>query len=338
MRCDTPQLFGSPLSPYSMKVRAYLAYKRIPFRWTVRTAANMGEFNRHARVPLVPLWLPCDAPAIQDSTLIIDHLERLQPLPPAMPTDGAIAFIGWLIEEYADEWGNRLLAYFRWVYDVEVTCERTIRMRWPDADPGTVARETALLRTQRVPKILEVAGANSANAQAFEASLETLARLLDLHLANHEWLLGPSPCVADFALAGQLQQCINDPTAGARLAVFPHLVRWAHAAMEPTAPSACEPLTDGIPETLIKLLREEVGPVLLSWEVPNARGHGVQTTIHGCAFALPHQRYSAKSMRSLARRLLDLKPDARAKVEEFLRVCDLQALTSELTSMNMQDD
>ena len=44
---DTPyRIFGSEMSPYSVKVRSYFRYKRIPHEWIVRSAANMEEYRR----------------------------------------------------------------------------------------------------------------------------------------------------------------------------------------------------------------------------------------------------------------------------------------------------
>ena len=40
---DTYRVFGSEFSPYSVKVRSYFRYKRIPHEWLVRSAATGAE-------------------------------------------------------------------------------------------------------------------------------------------------------------------------------------------------------------------------------------------------------------------------------------------------------
>ncbi len=95
---DTYRVFGSELSPYSVKVRSYFRYKRIPHEWLVRSAATEAEFQRHAKLPLVPLVVTPDGASLQDSTPTIERLERVHPEPPLEPADPALAFISALIE------------------------------------------------------------------------------------------------------------------------------------------------------------------------------------------------------------------------------------------------
>jgi hypothetical protein len=48
------RIFGSELSPYSVKVRSYLRYKNIPYEWVIRGSSNMEEFSKLAKLPLIP--------------------------------------------------------------------------------------------------------------------------------------------------------------------------------------------------------------------------------------------------------------------------------------------
>ena len=49
------RLFGMEVSPYSVKVRALLRFKQVPFEWLLRSRANESAFREHAKVPLIPL-------------------------------------------------------------------------------------------------------------------------------------------------------------------------------------------------------------------------------------------------------------------------------------------
>src|SRR5256886_17554843 len=80
------RLFGSELSPFSVKVRSYLRYKRIPHEWVVRDSTTLAEFQRHARLPLIPLVLAPDATAMQDSTPILDPPNARPPDPSIPPS------------------------------------------------------------------------------------------------------------------------------------------------------------------------------------------------------------------------------------------------------------
>ena len=49
------RLYGAELSPYSVKVRSYLRYKGLDFEWRARTNATQEEFQRYAKLPLIPV-------------------------------------------------------------------------------------------------------------------------------------------------------------------------------------------------------------------------------------------------------------------------------------------
>src|ERR1700675_4892449 len=101
---DVYRIFGMELSPYSVKVRSYFRFKGIPHRWIIRGAANEEEFRRYAKLPLVPLVITPEGAALQDSTPILEHFERLFPEPSIHPPEAALAFVSALIEEYGDGW------------------------------------------------------------------------------------------------------------------------------------------------------------------------------------------------------------------------------------------
>src|SRR5690349_11827756 len=130
---DVYRVFGSELSPYSVKVRSYFRYKRIPHDWLIRSAATEEEFQKYAKLPLIPLVVAPDGTAMQDSTPIIETLERTYLDPPVQPADEALAFVSTLIEEYADEWGNKPMFHYRWFYppDQDSAAERIARSMMP---------------------------------------------------------------------------------------------------------------------------------------------------------------------------------------------------------------
>ena len=111
------RIFGSEMSPYSVKVRSYFRYKKIAHEWIVRTTANQAEFSRYARLPLVPLVVTPSEDVLQDSTPTIEALETIYPDSSIHPADPTLAFLSSLIEEYGDEWGNKIMFHFRWWHE-----------------------------------------------------------------------------------------------------------------------------------------------------------------------------------------------------------------------------
>ena len=99
------RLFGSELSPYSVKVRSYFRYKGLSHDWIPRSPEVQAEFQKYAKLPLVPLVVTPEGEGVQDSTPIIERFEATAPS--LAPDDPALAFVSALIEEYGDEWGNK---------------------------------------------------------------------------------------------------------------------------------------------------------------------------------------------------------------------------------------
>ena len=65
------RIFGAELSPYSVKTRSYFRYKNIPHKWVIRSPANADEFQKYARLPIVPLVITPENEGIQDSTCLL---------------------------------------------------------------------------------------------------------------------------------------------------------------------------------------------------------------------------------------------------------------------------
>src|SRR5690349_10537362 len=125
------RIIGAEMSPYSVKVRSYFRYKAIPHQWVLRNAESQAEFEKYAKVPIIPLVVTPEGTGIQDSTPIIDEMEKIYPLPSVHPDDLIAKFISILIEEFGDEWGNKWMFHYRWTRDVDQisSAGRIARMR-----------------------------------------------------------------------------------------------------------------------------------------------------------------------------------------------------------------
>lgn len=302
------RLFGSELSPYSVKVRSYFRYKRIPHEWIARSADNEEEFRRHAKLPLVPLVVDADGNAFQDSTPIIERFEALHPEPSIHPADPALAFLSALLEEYGDEWGNKPMFHYRWTYEADRRSagERLARGMMPNLDDASVAGAIDMVCGRMVPR-LGLVGSSPATAPVIEGSLASQLAILERHLATRPYLFGARPAFGDFGVAAQLHQCSTDPTPGALLrASAPNVLAWVTRMLDPRAEGPFEEWATLAP-TLEPLLRDEVAGVFLPWSVANAAALAagapqVALEIRGVAFTQEPQKYHAKSLAALRAR------------------------------------
>ena len=62
------KLFGLEISPYALKIKSYLNYKKIKFKWIKNP--NSKDLDKLAHLPCVPLLLTDDDEVLQDLSLI----------------------------------------------------------------------------------------------------------------------------------------------------------------------------------------------------------------------------------------------------------------------------
>ena len=212
---DGYRIIGAEMSPYSVKVRSYFRYKAIPHQWILRNAASQAEFEKHAKMPIIPLVVTPDGTGIQDSTPIIDAIEKLHPQPSIHPDDAVARFVSALIEEFGDEWGNKWMFHYRWARDVDQisSAGRIARMRAPDASEQEHTAFAAQVRARMVDRVWFV-GSNAVTAPQIEAGFLEMLALLDAHLATRPYLFGGRPAYGDFGLWGQFYEMWTDPTVG----------------------------------------------------------------------------------------------------------------------------
>ena len=268
---DLYRIFGAEMSPYSVKVRSYFRYKAIPHQWILRNAESQAEYEKHAKLPIVPLVVTPQGTGIQDSTPIIDKMEMQFPRPSIHP-EGVAGFISELIEEFGDEWGNKWMFHFRWARDVDQICSagRIARMRAPKASEAECGAFASQVRARMVDRVWFV-GSNSQTAPQIEAGFKDMLTLLDRHLASRPYLFGGRPAYGDFGLWGQLYELWTDPTAGALIeGGAPSVLNWVHRMLWPRAEGAFEAWPE-LAQTLMPILEKQVGEKFMPWTIANEK-------------------------------------------------------------------
>lgn len=305
---ETYRIYGAEASPYSVKVRAYFRYKGIPHEWIPRTVDRMAEYQKYAKLPLIPCVVAPDETAMQDSTPIIEKMEALFPNPSIVPDDPAAAFLSALIEEYADEWVNKPMFHYRWFYDAdkEATANWIARETMPNGDDAARAGLKGML-LDRMPGRLFFVGSSAETAGQLEGSYKRLLHILNDHLLNREYLFGGRPALADFGLWAELYELSIDPTPGKVMrSGFPNVMEYVERMAFPEAIGEFEPLGDLMP-TLGPLLEDEVAGLFLPWSDANSRAlaggeESFTVSLQGKPFTQQPQKYHAKSLAALRAR------------------------------------
>ena len=299
------RVFGVELSPYSVKVRSYCRYKGVPHEWIERSQATMPEFQKHAKLPLIPLVLTPEGEAWQDSTPILEKFEARFPAPQIHPEDPVSAFVSVLLEEFGDEWGNKWMFHYRWAREADqVSAARRIaKSMIPDLDGEALEQAASGVRERMVGRVWFV-GSSPETAPQIEGSFREGMAQLEAHLAERPYLFGARPAFGDFGLWGQVYEAWTDPTAGALLEESaPYVVAWVKRMLEPADGGAFEPWSALAP-TLEPFLSAQLGRRFLPWSTANARAiaageDSFSVELVGEIYSQKPQKYHAKSLVAL---------------------------------------
>jgi glutathione S-transferase len=308
-----------------VKTRSYFRYKGIPHQWVVRGPATQAEFQKYAKLPLVPLVVTPAGEGVQDSTPILERFEAEFPEPSIHPREPVAAFVSALLEEFGDEWGNKCMFHYRWRREADQIsgAERLAEnMAPPGLDAEQLRGVVQGIRERMVGRVWFV-GSSDQTAQQIEDSYQEIVALLERHLATRPYLFGARPAFADFGLWGQLYECSTDPTPGAILRErAPAVLRWIARMQEPKAEGEFEPWS-ALEPTLFPLLERQVGALFLPWSDANARAIAAgqeefTVQLAGKAYTQKPQKYHARSLAALRARYAAVPAAAKPALDALL--------------------
>jgi glutathione S-transferase len=323
------RIFGMELSPYSVKVRSYFRYKQIPHEWIVRTPATQAEYQKFARLPLIPAVATPEGEGLQDSTVVLEALEARFPVPSIHPEDAGLAFLSALVEEFGDEWGNKWMFHYRWWREIDqrAGAARIAETMLPRGATKEQREGAVEMVRQRMVSRIGFVGSSEATADQIEASFRDAMQILERHLTSRPYLFGERPAFGDFGLWAQVYECSTDPTPGAWLAAHaPHVMRWVERMLEPKTAGAFEDWDD-LGATFAPLLRDQVGALFLPWSDANARAlaageERLTVELAGRRFEQEPQKYHAKSLTALRARYRTVPAADRARLDPVLEAAD----------------
>ena len=232
---DTPPivLAGQYGSPYTLKMRAVLRYRQIPFRWMLRD--SKWDDLPAPPVPIIPIIAyPNESgdgygDITVDSSPQIMRLEGEHESRSVVPTDPALAFIDMLIEDFGDEWVTKMMYHYRWTYHADITkagkllpLSRDLQL---DSDQAQQGYDFV---TKRQISRRALVGSTDWNTPLIEDSYRQVLGIMQARFARGDFMLGDRPGRGDFGLYGQLTQLARwDPTSMAvAVDVAPKVVNW----------------------------------------------------------------------------------------------------------------
>lgn len=323
---NTPyRLIGGNPSPYSIKMRAVLRYRRIPFIWERRGDKHASELA-HVRPPTMPYLVYPDGTVRNDSTLLIDDLEQRHTGRSLFSGDAARDFISYLLEDCADEWGTRIMAFYRWNFiDDQDFCSQWVAEEVSVGKPRAEREaRAAAFRTRQVDRRM-VLGATPASEAILTSSYRRVLDAFHEMLSTDEYLFGSRPSLADFGWFGQLAQMTVDPTASQIMRkdapdVYAWLLRLDDASgVEGEWQPPEKPLRAAV-HALLRMALEIHVPLLVANAAAVAADEVVcKVTLLGKPYEQATNKYHVKLLTWLKERYESLEPAAQRRVDEHIR-------------------
>jgi len=318
-------LIGSNGSPYSLKMRALMRYRRLPFDWVLRTTRNRSEFET-VKPALVPvLKLPEDGSLHIDSTPLIYRLEDRHPdTRSVIPDNKAHAFLSHLIEDMADEWCTKMMFHYRWTYDADIK----YASYWiaDDSFPDEVREkrdEMAKSFAERQIGRMPLVGCTPENAPVIETGYQRILSLLETHVGQYDFLFGTRPSIGDFGLYGQLRVLATDPTPLSIIrAVAQRTESWLRQMDDASGIEGDWAATDALPAATQGLL-DFAGYVYLPFLAANAQAiskglDSFNLTLLDHPYSQGVFPYQVKCLQDLKRRYNELSEENKNTVDNHL--------------------
>jgi len=316
-------LYGGLGSPYSLKMRALMRYRRIPHVWV--QGAKAMQIAQTLKAPVIPVLQYPDGTLANDSTPLIHDLEKRHSGRSVVPADEGDAFLATLIEDMADEWMTKWMFHYRWF----AKRDQDMLARWlafdslPGAGRETIESFGGAFRDRQVGR-MAIVGCTPANQPLVEQSCEAFLATFDDEVPSRPFLFGSQPSLADFAIYGQLSQLAIDPTPSDMMrARFPFAYRWVENVHDLSGLDGAWAAPHAAPSALLTALMKLAGEVYLPFLVANAAAAAagesmVRFTARGHVWEQGVFKYQVKCLAALRTAFAALGSGARERISPML--------------------
>lgn len=319
------RLLGGPGSPYSLKMRAILRYRRIAHTWKVPhgffiTGPELAATGKR----MIPVLQYPDGTYRADSTPLAFDLEKRHADRSILPDDPALAFLAHLLEDMADEFLVLAMFDYRWADERDqLFCSRRQISGWLSPMPAHQFDQIADTFRQRQAGLLKLAAPGAGNRPLLQSFYHRALAILERGQERSLFLFGSRPSLADFGWFGQLSQCAVDPTASEIMrSQAPRTFQWVQTLDD------CSGLDGGwtgwenlqTVGALLELGATTYLPFMLAYEQAVVLGSSsVEATIEGHAWFGIVQPYKAKCLAWLRQSLAEVAGPSRPRLEALLR-------------------
>ena len=184
------KLIGSTASPYAIKLRALMRYRKIPFDWIIMTKA-LRERTEQLRPNLIPVLQYPDGTFRSETTALAYDLEARHSERSVIPRDKAVAYVCDPLEDLADEWAVKPLFLYRWWEpEDQVYVSRWAAEEWSTSEAATGSPEEIDEFRRRQISRMPILGATAENKTLLEQSYLRILAAFEPHVGMTSYLFG----------------------------------------------------------------------------------------------------------------------------------------------------
>jgi glutathione S-transferase len=247
-------LYGWHLSYFSGKTRGYLNFKGVYFEDKNVNALNlMYRIPKKIGVMVMPVIKTKSGEWLQDSSIIMDELDKRHPQSCVTPTTAKQLIAAMLLEVWLDEWWIPIGMHYRWSYpeNYSLFVNDASKGLLPYM-PNFIRKPLAVKIAAGLQKFLPMAGVRKEQFLMMERWTNKILDVFEYHFSQHKFLFGDKPSIADFALLGPMYGHLNRDPAPKRdlLDVRPYLQNWVERCHAGDGKQGIYLENDEVPETL----------------------------------------------------------------------------------------
>ena len=316
------QVYGSPTSPFSMKVRSAFRAKQLPMVFRYMTPENQGEVFPNVRIPVIPIVKFPNGDWKNDSTpLLMDLEDEGRAL---LPDDPAARFACLLLEDMADEWFMKTCYYLTWG-DAEggrVMSRYLAFDSFPNGGEDTLSAGAEQLYAWQGSRN----GTLGTTAENFPALFRSFQEMVDaleaMALGATQFLFGNRPSLADMAFYGPMAPLAWAPDGRNHLQTHaPTLLRWLSHAEDASGMDGDWSEGDlvGPVRQLLAIAGRDYLPFLLANAHAREAGEPMMSIeLDGGVFTQKTVGYQAKCLARLRQAWADLDQDVQSRLRAII--------------------